>query len=103
LKTERKNIKVAAIWLGKLLSLMASSSASAPIAFFDGFSSFAMLQRAPARATLYGTLGDGGTGATLTIAPFRRGGCCDRGRGRRELERDARLQLILTPLVATSR
>ena len=55
--------------VGQLLSLMASSSASAPIAFFDGFSSFAMLQRAPARATLYGTLGDGGTGATLTITP----------------------------------
>eukprot|EP01043_Picozoa_sp_COSAG02_P038503 COSAG02_NODE_2976_length_7633_cov_2.195248_1_plen_343_part_00 len=42
--------------------------AAAGIRFFDGFSDYAVLQRAPAQAALYGYLGTGGTGATVRLS-----------------------------------
>ena len=41
--------------------------ASSPISFFSGLSDFAVLQRAPAAANVYGVLGDGGTAASVTV------------------------------------
>ena len=39
-----------------------------PIRFFSGLTDWAVLQRAPAAANVYGTLGAGGTAATVTVS-----------------------------------
>ena len=41
---------------------------SSSISFFSGLSDFAVLQRAPAAANVYGALGDGGTAAFVTVS-----------------------------------
>ena len=38
-----------------------------PIRFFSGLTDWAVLQRAPAKANVYGVLGDGGTAASVTV------------------------------------
>ena len=38
-----------------------------PIRFFSGLTDWAVLQRAPAKANVFGVLGDGGTAASVTV------------------------------------
>ena len=63
--------------IGPLLALLLGAAAFAAagkppkpqgIAFFAGFSDYAVLQRGPGRAAVYGSLGPGGTGATVQLS-----------------------------------
>ena len=66
------------IAIGPLLALLLGSGASFAaagkpppkpegISFFAGFSDYAVLQRGPGRAAVYGSLGPGGTGAAVQL------------------------------------
>ena len=53
---------------GAACSPTSAAAGASAISFFSGLSDFAVLQRAPAAANVYGALGDGGTAAHVTVS-----------------------------------